>query len=214
MTSNFELAGYSDRAASVKAEMAKQREEALSAAIKAGASAEEQLEINDKYVTIANMRVARVEREEEQARQEAERRKKVQEDYNNAVKSARAAYESDLKRVDKVRDFIDGAFARGEESIQKSYEQSVAMAQGPALKGQNDFTGGSVEEFKFISAMMSQDKEDSAVEQAEQLAQDQRERLAEMKKQSDQQIEDKLQELRGGLESKLEALISAINSKE
>ena len=39
-------------------------------------------------------------------------------------------------------------------------------------------------------------------------------RLAEMKNQSNEQIEDKLHELRNGLEGKLDNLISAINNKE
>ena len=210
----YMLAGYSERAASVYAEMDRAREEALDAAKEAGASDKELVEVNDKYVTVAELRVARIEKEEEAAKAEAERAKKAREEYTKSVKAARAAYEADVKRASEIQNMIEEAFVRADNQIQEQFERSMALAEGPALKGQNAFKGGSVEEFQFVSDMIAQREQDSAVEKAEERAQQQRQALAELKERSDQQIEEKLQELRGGLEGKLEALISAINSKE
>ncbi|MGC6448528.1 MAG: hypothetical protein ACON5J_19020 [Rubripirellula sp.] len=210
----YMLAGYSERQAAVYAEMSKVRDEAMEAAREAGASEKEILEINDKYVTVAELRVARIQREEAAAKAETERAKKAREDYAKSVKAARAAYEADVNRVAQIRDEREAIMAGHEAKIQEQYDRSMAMAEGPALKGRNAFTGGSVEEFQFISDMISQKEKDDTVSKAEALAQEQRQRLADMKKQSDDQIEDKLQELRNGLESKLDSLISAINNKE
>ena len=210
----FEAAGYSEREAQAKAELDKARRDAIKAAREAGASDKEIMEISDKYVTVSMLRVSRIQREEGQMKIEARARKEAQEAYNKSVKAARAAYAADVERVNAIRDRREEIFAGHEARIQSQYERSVALAEGPALKGQTDFTGGSVEEFKFISAMMAERDKDDSVSQAEALAQEQRQRLADMKKQSDEQIEDKLQELRNGLEGKLDSLISAINNKE
>lgn len=117
-------------------------------------------------------------------------------DHQKAIEDIKA--KADAKSKDLKDNFIkDEAEKAG--MTDEDIKVKEALIKGPALKGQNAFTGGSAAEFQFISKMMEQEKGDSEMKQLQEDKKDFDEKMT-------KKLEDKLEELKGQQETDIKAL--------
>lgn len=100
---------------------------------------------------------------------------------------------------------VKGVFDQVKEDKDKEFSTRKALIEGSSLKGQNAFKGGSVEEFKFISAMKAEGEKQDALH-----------KLQEEKKAFEEEqrtkLETKLQELQDQSDGKIEDLAGKIDT--
>ena len=100
------------------------------------------------------------------------------------------------------------------ETLDKNYERMKAQAEGSALKGQNTFKGGSVEEFKFISKMQAEEEKQDKLQKLEEVRQAAAEALQEKHEKFLQDLHDDAKQKQEDIAGKIEELKTAISMRE
>jgi len=154
-----------------------------------------------------------LENEDKVHRQEQSRikRRQARENMMEKLQKEELKRKEDLKAKEKkAKDTLD----ENMEKLDKNYERMKAVAEGPSLKGQNAFKGGSVEEFKFISAMKSEAEKQDKLQKLEEVRQKAAEILQEKHEKFMQDLHDEAKQKQEDIAGKLEELKTAISMRE
>ena len=154
-----------------------------------------------------------LENEDKVHRQEQSRikRRQARENQIEKLQQDELKRKEDLKAKEKkAKDTLD----ENMDKLDKNYERMKAVAEGPSLKGQNAFKGGSVEEFKFISAMKSESEKQDKLQKLEEVRQKAAEILQEKHEKFMQDLHDEAKQKQEDIAGKLEELKTAISMRE
>jgi tape measure domain-containing protein len=153
------------------------------------------------------------ENEDKVHRQEQSRikRRQARENQIEKLQQDELKRKEDLKAKEKkAKDTLD----ENMDKLDKNYERMKAVAEGPSLKGQNAFKGGSVEEFKFISAMKSESEKQDKLQKLEEIRQKAAEILQEKHEKFLQDLHDDAKQKQEDIAGKIEELKTAIAMRE
>lgn len=156
---------------------------------------------------------AMLDKEDKVHRQEQSRikRRQARENMIEKLQQDELKRKEDLKAKEKMaKENLDANMA----TLDKNYERMKAQAEGSALKGQNAFKGGSVEEFKFISKMQAEEEKQDKLQKLEEVRQAAAEALQEKHEKFLQDLHDDAKQKQEDIAGKIEELKTAISMRE